>query len=1621
MSAWRGRPGRFTLAGLLAGVALLLLGTPAAQAQRSPPGCSGSGLGIDLYTSLPDVHIGDTIYYSVLVANAPFPACDAGQTNPAAAGAIQAFIVTPDGKTNNLTLLRTFLAPGESDYYSNVVSYVVRAQDMLPGNIVRATAVDEGAIWQNATLSRGGGNQEVNTMVNVPCVQLTAQCVGGVGENGAITFTGTVTNCGNNTLVGVTVTNFNDRGFFTVLFPTNLALGQVASFSGSWVPLNACVPSTATLTVLATDQFTSTPRTVTSSNSITCQNTLTAGIKVTKACPAQPVAPGQLLTFSGSVSNTGNVTLTNIVVVNNQPAANTPVFTLASLAPGALANFTASYPAPTNCWAADTLIASAESQCGVLVTNTVSATCPILTAPQIAVTAVCPATPVLPGGLLTYSGTVRNTGNFTFTNVVVLSSRPAPNTTVFTAATLAPGASANFTGAYTVPANACSVTTTFSGIGQDFCSALSVTNTVSTTCTVTTAPALAVTLACPAVSAIAGGPITYSGTVLNTGDVTLNNVFVVNNQPAPNTPVIGPLTLAPGASNSFTVNFTAPTNACSVSSTVTATGSDNCTSATVANTASATCPLITAPSLMVTQVCPVSPAIPGELLTYSGTVTNTGNITLTNVEVLNNLSGATPILTLATLAPGAGTNFTGSYVAPTNCSSTSISTATGWSACGVAVTNTVSSTCPILTAPAIAVTQACPLTPPVQGGILTYSGTVSNASNVPLTNIVVVNNWPVSGTVVFTAASLAPHATTNFTGSYVVPANCCVAWLTVEARGQGCGGATVTDTDTGTCAVFTSPGIVVTKVCAPGVLRPGDLLTYSGSVSNTGNITLINVTVVNNQPGAASPLLGPIDLAPGQSAPYAASYIVPNDFCGNDTVTASGLDLCGNAPVADSVTTTCPVTTTPLIGVTKQCPPQPTPHGGQLVFSGMVTNLGNVTLVNVTVVNDQPSNNTPVIGPVTLAPGAFLNFTGSYTAPLVCCEVIDTLTASGQDRCSGSNVTAEATAVCPTLYTPGIALVQNCPPNPLPMGSLYSFSGFVTNTGDAILTNVLVFSSQAGQNLPLLGPLDLAPAQSAPYSGSLTLVSNISGVTITATAQEACKGTRITNAITCPSLSTASITITESCPPGPVSAGSSVVFGGLVSNSGNITLTNVLVVSGQPTNKTPVLGPITLAPGASAPFTGSYIATGGSNPTTNSTIVTNSSGTITTNVVSVITTNSTVTVTTNAVTSTFGTIDPDTGMLTDRFNVPNNLHGLTYADQDENWGPTRFYAIQQPASGPDTFDTISTIPPLAGFVTNRFSLASANYDALTFAAPDVGYGAVNFYYVRHDNSGVSTFGEIIAQGASSSKDLWVLARTGYNALAFAAANLGYGANMFYFLRQDNTGLSTFGTINPTPGGIATDRYAVGTDFDALVFVPGGLFAYLRHDATGSIIGSIDPVSHAVTDLIGLGTNFLSALTFTVTDVGYGPNLFYYLRAEGSSVTTNIVTTFTTNTVITFTTNAVTTYTTNSVVSFTPTNTVMATGMDARQGSTVAATANCPDPVVGQVLLAPVIISMANGLPSVSFPSENGKSYTVQYKNALSDPTWTDLETVVGTGGDLPITDAIAAQQSARFYRVISTP
>jgi hypothetical protein len=54
--------------------------------------------------------------------------------------------------------------------------------------------------------------------------------------------------------------------------------------------------------------------------------------------------------------------------------------------------------------------------------------------------------------------------------------------------------------------------------------------------------------------------------------------------------------------------------------------------------------------------------------------------------------------------------------------------------------------------------------------------------------------------------------------------------------------------------------------------------------------------------------------------------------------------------------------------------------------------------------------------------------------------------------------------------------------------------------------------------------------------------------------------------------------------------------------------------------------------------------------------------------------------------------------------------------------------------------------------------------------------------------------------------------------------------------------------------------------------------------------------------------------------------------------------------------------------------------------------------------------------SVSIPTALGLTYTLEYKNSLTEPTWTAAQTLPGTGGPITLTDSNATNTS-RFYRV----
>jgi uncharacterized repeat protein (TIGR01451 family) len=1567
-----------------------------------------------------------------------------------------------------------------------------------------------------------------------PCIQVFKSCANGVGESGLITWSGAVSNCGNGVLTNVVVSNLVN-GVMTLVFgPVTLETNQSATFTGSYT--GGCVPTTDTLLASGVDEL---ALRVTSSASATCSNIITAGIAVTKNCPASAVAPGAVLVFSGVVSNTGNVTLTNVVVVDNQPTANTPVFGPVTLAPGQSLPYSGSYTtAVDTCgpWN-DTVTATARSTCGVAVTNTASASCPAITTSGIAVAKVCPESPVSPGGVLTYTGFITNTGNISLTNVVVVNDQPAPNTVVFGPTNLAPGQVLSFSRSYTVPANGCGPwVDTLTATARSVCGT-NVTNSATAICPATTTAAIRVTKNCPANAVAPGELLTFTGSVSNAGNISLTNVIVVNDQPTPNTVVFGPTNLTPGAVLLFTNSYQVPNNFCGpANDTLTATATSLCGS-NVSHQAFASCPVVTLPAVRVTKNCPPTPVAPGDLLTFTGSVSNAGNISLTNVIVVNDQpSPNTVVFGPTNLAPGAVLLFTNTYRVPTDfcgpandtltatatsvcgsnvshqafascpvvttsiirvakfCPSTNVPpggllvfsgavsnvgnitltnvvvvndkpspntvvfgptnlapgqfllftnsyvlpadscatatdtlTATAKSVCGTNVSHQASASCPITTTAGIRVTKDC-LGPVAPGDVLIFTGSVSNTGNITLTNVIVVNNKPEAGTLVFGPTNLAPGAVLLFTNSYRVPLDFCgPAVDTLTATATTTCGTSVTNSATASCDIITKPILRLTKNCPPNPVAPGELLVFTGSLSNAGNISITNIVVVNSQPTPGTPVFGPTNLSPGQIVFFTNSYRVPLDACGPwvDTLTATGTSICGTFAI-DSTSATCPAVTTPLIRVGKFCPESPVAPGGVLTYSGVVSNIGNISLTNVVVRNDAQGN-AVVFGPTNLAPGAVLFFSGSYTVPADACGPwIDTLSASATSIC-GATVSHTATATCPTIVTPGIVVTKSCPATNTPPGGLLVFTGSVSNSGNISLTNVVVRNS-AQANAVVFGPTNLTPGQILRFTNQYTVPLDGCGPwidTLTATAATVC-GTNITNSATasCPALITSGINVRKFCPATNVPPGSLLIFSGTVSNTGNVTLTNVTVVNNQPAPNTPVLGPMNLAPGQSISFTNSYTTPldqcgpwvdtlTARGVTICGTLVTNTAVAICPAV-----TTPAIRVTKNcpATPTAPGDLLVFSGTVSNAGNI--TLVNVTVVDNQP--------APNTPVLGPITLapgevrtftasyrTPIDSCGPYIDTVTARGTSICGVAVTNTATATCPSLTTPRITITKSCPTNPTPFGGLLV----------------YSGVVSNSGNVRL-TNVFVFDNKPTNNTPVLGPTNLLPGQSIrfTNSYIVADD-DCCGPYADMVTAVGASACTGSnVMKTATAVCPGIT---------YPSLTITRTcptgPIVLGQPIVFsgIVSNSGNVVLSNVLVIGQNGEIIMsmqgFSIGEWMDYTGSFIISNCPpsglvTNTVTITGNDICTGARVSSTAtciiNCGGGAQPVTILSPMLLRTKFTL---SFQSQQGKSYTVQYIDSLTPPItgWQTLSNVIGTGGILPIEDTSLSTQ--RFYRVLSNP
>ncbi|WP_300038742.1 SdrD B-like domain-containing protein [uncultured Roseobacter sp.] len=504
-----------------------------------------------------------------------------------------------------------------------------------------------------------------------------------------------------------------------------------------------------------------------------------------------------------------------------------------------------------------------------------------------------------------------------------------------------------------------------------------------------------------------------------------------------------------------------------------------------------------------------SPPVAGETITYNFEVTNTGDVTLSNITIADPLPGIVlsggPIPSLLPGANDTGT-FTATYVlTQDDLDRTEVenqATASGTDPFDQVVsdpsgTNNGNDTplvTPLASDPALALVKIDDDsgigTPTMIGDVILYSFEITNTGNVTLNNITLTDTLPGVALSGGPIPSLAPGLTdtTTFTGSYsVVQAdldngrveNSAVATGTPTAGpppGTDISGTTVSnDTPTVTLINQSAAITLVKSVDDSAFLTtaavPGDTLTYSFEVTNTGLETLNNITISDPLPGL-SITPGPIvSLAPGavDNTTFVGTYtITPADITAgqiDNTATVVGNYIDGfGAPQTTTDDDNATAVLVPVDAVSEVFPAF-TGDGGtttSILASDTVRNQpATLTNVNLSVVSEDPGVTLdPATGLITLAPG---NPAGTYDVTYEICDALN-------PPICDTAVETVVQGVLPAIETTKTQTVLDNGDGVTGVGDTVSYTILVENTGNTDLENVALvdtLSTLTGRTVPL--------------------------------------------------------------------------------------------------------------------------------------------------------------------------------------------------------------------------------------------------------------------------------------------------------------------------------------------------------------------------------------------------------------------------------------------------------------------------------------------------------------------------------------------------------------------------
>ncbi len=678
----------------------------------------------------------------------------------------------------------------------------------------------------------------------------------------------------------------------------------------------------------------------------------------------------------------------------------------------------------------------------------------------------------------------------------------------------------------------------------------------------------------------ANSPVNYTLTVTNTGSssasfalTTSGNAWGTTISPS----TVGPLTA--GASQSVTVTVNIPAGQSNGSTDTVMVYATQTGSPTVRDAARVVTTVANATPVYGVTLTPATDAKsgnPGTDVSYTLTVTNTGNVSDSFTLGVSGAAWTTGVAptTVGPLAAGATADVTVTVSIPAGAAggATDAATITATSVGDGAVSDSSVLTTTANTGYGVTLTPATDAKSGNPGTDVSYMLTVTNTGNASDSFTLGASGatWT-TGVAPTTVGPLAAGATANVTVTVSIPAGAAggatdAATITATSVGNGA----VSDSSVLTTTANTGYGVTLTPATDAKSGNPGTDVSYTLTVTNTGNASdsfTLGASGAAWTTGVAPTTVGP--LAAGATADVTVTVSIPAGAAGGTTdaatITATSV---GNGAVSDSSVLTTTANTGYGVTLTPATDAKSGNPGTDVSYTLTVTNTGNAS--DSFTLGASGAAWTTGVAPTTVGPlaaGATANVTVTVSIPAGAAggatdAATITATSVGNGAISDSSVlTTTANTGYGVTLTPATDAKSGNP------GTDVSYTLTVTNTGNVSDSFTLGASGAAwttGVAPTTVGPL--AAGATANVTVTVSIPAGAAGgatdaATITATSVG--NGAVSDSSVLTTTANTGyGVTLTPATDAKSGNPGTDVSYTLIVTNTGNVSDSFTLGASG---------------------------------------------------------------------------------------------------------------------------------------------------------------------------------------------------------------------------------------------------------------------------------------------------------------------------------------------------------------------------------------------------------------------------------------------------------------------------